>query len=65
MVTGRLIDPSSKLRLFETLDDLYLPEPEEQWQLQNFYRALDYLMDIKPQLEQALYTQLTNLLNFH
>ncbi|WP_245629153.1 IS1634 family transposase [Alicyclobacillus shizuokensis] len=65
MVIHRLVDPSSKLRLFQTLDDLYLPDAgPEPWQLQHFYRALDYLMDIKPQLEQVLYSRLTDLLNF-
>ncbi|WP_245543422.1 IS1634 family transposase [Kyrpidia tusciae] len=65
MVIHRLVDPSSKLHLFQTLDDLYLPDAgSEPWQLQHFYRALDYLMDIKPQLERALYSRLTDLLNF-
>ncbi|MCL6445766.1 MAG: IS1634 family transposase [Alicyclobacillus sp.] len=65
MVIHRLVDPSSKLRLFQTLDDLYLPDAgSEPWQLQHFYRALDYLMDIRPQLEQVLYSRLTDLLNF-
>nr|WP_040290307.1 IS1634 family transposase [Alicyclobacillus hesperidum] len=64
MVIGRLVDPSSKLHLFETLENLYLPESGEPWQLQHFYRALDYIMDIKPELERALYTRLTDLLSF-
>ncbi|WP_231862933.1 IS1634 family transposase [Alicyclobacillus mali (ex Roth et al. 2021)] len=65
MVIHRLVDPSSKLRLFHTLDDLYLPDWDgEPWQLQHFYRALDYLVNIKPQLERVLYGRLTDLLNF-
>lgn len=65
MVIHRLVDPSSKLHLFQTLDDLYLPDAgSEPWQLQHFYRALDYLMDIHPQLERALYSRLADLLNF-
>nr|WP_026962433.1 IS1634 family transposase [Alicyclobacillus herbarius] len=65
MVVHRLVDPSSKLRLFRTLDDLYLPDAgSEPWQLQHFYRALDHLVEIKPQLERALYSRLTDLLNF-
>ncbi|WP_425059291.1 hypothetical protein SCACP_39750 [Sporomusa carbonis] len=64
MVINRLLDPSSKFQLFKTVEDMYLPEANHDWQLQHFYRALDYLMDIKPQLERYLYSQLTNLLNF-
>lgn len=65
MVINRLVDPSSKLRLFQTLADLYLPEgDQEPWQLQHFYRTLDLLMDIKPQVEKAIYARLTDLLNF-
>lgn len=65
MVIHRLVDQSSKLRLFQTLDELYLPDSDgDDWQLQHFYRALDHLMDIKPELEQVLYRRLTDLLNF-
>lgn len=65
MVIHRLVDPSSKLRLFQTLDELYLPDADGgDWQLQHFYRALDHLMDIKPDLERVLYRRLTDLLNF-
>jgi len=65
MVCNRLIDPSSKLNLFHTIDDLYLPESDENpWQLQHFYRALDYLVDMKPDLEKFIYHRLTDLLNF-
>lgn len=63
MVTNRLLDPSSKLHLFDTIEDLYLPDASIEWQLQHFYRALDYLMDIKPQLERFLYSRLTDLFN--
>jgi transposase len=65
MVISRLVNPSSKLELFRTIDDLYLPDAgQESWQLQHFYRALDALMDMKPQLEQWIYGRLTDLLNF-
>ncbi|MCY0899986.1 MAG: hypothetical protein OWU33_13865 [Firmicutes bacterium] len=65
MVIHRLVDPASKLRLFHTLDDLSLPDwGGEPWQLQPCYRALDYLVDIKPQLERVLSGRLTDLLNF-
>lgn len=65
MVIHRLVDPSSKLRLFQTLDELYLPDTDgDDWQLQHFYRALDHLMDIKSDLEQVIYRRLTDLLNF-
>jgi transposase len=63
MVINRLIDPSSKMHLFDTIKDLYMPQVSHEWQLQHFYRALDYLMDIKPQLERFLYHRLTDLFN--
>ncbi|QQE78184.1 IS1634 family transposase [Alicyclobacillus sp. SO9] len=65
MVCNRLMNPSSKLDLFHTIEDMYLPEEEgESWQLQHFYRALDHLMDMKPELETFIYQRLTDLLNF-
>jgi len=63
MVINRLIDPSSKMHVFDTVEDMYLPDVSHKWQLQHFYRALDYLMDIKPQLEKFLYHRLTDLFN--
>jgi len=64
MVINRLLDPSSKLHLFDTIEDMYLPDAEHEWQLQLFYRSLDYLMDIKPHLERHLYARMTDLFNF-
>ena len=64
MVINRLADPASKRELFLTVEDFYLPDAPQNWKLQDFYRALDYLMDIKPKLEHHLYRELTNLLNF-
>lgn len=64
MVINRLLDPSSKRHVFNTIEDMYLPEAKQSWQLQHFYRALDYLMDIKPVLERFLYSRMTDLFNF-
>ena len=63
MVINRLINPSSKVNLFDTIEDIYLPNVSDKWQLQHFYQALDYLVDIKPQLEHFLYHRLTDLFN--
>jgi len=63
MVINRLINPSSKVNLFDTIEDIYLPNVSDKWQLQHFYQALDYLVDIKPQLERFLYHRLTDLFN--
>ena len=66
MVCNRLMNPSSKLDLFHSIQDMYLPESDgESWQLQHFYRALDHLMEIKPDLEKFIYGRLTDLLSFH
>lgn len=65
MVCNRLMNPSSKLNLFHTIEDMYLPDAgDKPWQLQHFYRALDHLMDMKPNLEKFIYSRLTDLLNF-
>lgn len=65
MVCNRLMNPSSKLDLFHTIEDMYLPDAgDEPWQLQHFYRALDHLMDMKPNLEKLIYRRLTDLLSF-
>lgn len=64
MVLNRLLDPTSKLHLFRTIEDLYLPDfVGQDWELQHFYRALDYLTDIKEPLEKMIYNRLTDLLN--
>lgn len=65
MICNRLMNPSSKLDLFHTIEDMYLPDAgDDPWQLQHFYRALDHLMDMKPNLETFIYRRLTDLLNF-
>lgn len=64
MVINRLIDPRSKLGIFHWLNRLYLPDIQpETPSLQHLYRAMDHLLNMKPQVERHIYDRLTNLLS--
>lgn len=64
MVISRLVDPQSKRATHEWLPRLHIPELEGGIPpLHHFYRALDYLVEIKEQLEEHVYGRLTDLLN--
>jgi len=63
MVTNRLMEPSSKLSTSNWIKDVYMPELEDRNlpDVHQLYRSLDYLMEIKDDLECYLYHKLTNL----
>ncbi|MDH3682652.1 MAG: IS1634 family transposase [Acidimicrobiia bacterium] len=64
MVLNRLVDPSSKRRVIDWLDDdQALPDEFDRLDLHHLYRALDHLADAKTDLEAHLWSQLTNLTN--
>lgn len=64
MVLCRLIKPRSKLGMIRWLKQLYLPELEDNVpEPHHFYRAMDYLIEMKDQLEKHLYLRLTDLLS--
>ncbi|HLE81748.1 MAG TPA: IS1634 family transposase [Dehalococcoidia bacterium] len=54
MVLHRLLDPGSKLATYRWLDTVYRPE-FEALELQHLYRALDYLVRGKEEIEKALF----------
>lgn len=64
MVISRLVDPQSKRATHEWLPRLYVPELEQGIPpLHHFYRALDYLVEVKEPLEDHIYGRLTDLLS--
>lgn len=62
MVINRLIAPGSKLAVSRWYKRIYLPELEiEDFDVHQFYKALNYLQDIKEPLEEALYLKIVDL----
>ena len=66
MVANRLVDPCSKRRLPEwTTDDVVMPAGWSAPSLDQYYRALDAVADVKPETEEYLYRRLCNLTNLN
>jgi hypothetical protein len=64
LITCRFINPSSKLKVFEHLQDTLYPELlSGKDELQHFYRALDLLSQHKDDIERGLYWHKRDLLN--
>ena len=64
MVANRLVDPCSKRRLPEwTTDDVVMPAGWSAPSLDQYYRALDAVADVKPETEEHLYRRLRDLTN--
>lgn len=63
MVLNRLMDPSSKYRIFRQWVESVYAEGLSDIQLHHYYRALDFLADQKEAIERELYGQLTDLLS--
>jgi len=64
MVLNRLLDPMSKLRVSEWVKTIYRPE-WEKLELHHFYRALDFLVEHKAEIEQALYARVWDLFSLN
>jgi len=62
MVLNRILSPSSKLRVYEWLDDVYDPQLKGL-ELQHLYRALDFLDEHKEKIERSLFEKIKNLFN--
>ena len=66
MVANRLVDPCSKRRLPEwTTDDVVMPADWSAPSLDQYYRALDAIADVKPETEEHLYRRLCDLTNLN
>jgi len=62
MVLNRVTSPSSKLRVYEWLDDVYDPRLEGL-ELHHLYRSLDFLDEHKEEIEGSLFERMKNLFN--
>ena len=64
MVANRLVAPCSKRRLPEWTDhDVVMPQSWSAPSLDQYYRALDAVADVKDKTEEHLYRRLCNLTN--
>ena len=62
MILNRILSPSSKLRVWEWLDEVYDPNLEGI-DLQHLYRALDFVAEHKEEIEKSLFQKVRNLFN--
>ena len=62
MILNRIVSPSSKLRVYEWLDEVYDPHLEGL-ELQHLYRSLDFLDEHKEKIEESLFERVKNLFN--
>ena len=62
MILNRIVSPSSKLRVYEWLDEVYDPHLEGL-ELQHLYRSLDFLDEHKEKIEESLFEKVKNLFN--
>ena len=66
MVANRLVDPCSKRRLPEwTTDDVVMPAGWSPPSLDQYYRALNAIADVKEETEEFLCRRLCNLTNLN
>ncbi len=66
MVANRLVAPCSKRRLPEWTEyDVVMPQGWSAPSLDQYYRALDAVADVKEETEEHLYRQLCNLTNLN
>ena len=64
MVLNRLMDPTSKYKLYRQWTETVYAQGLSDIQLHHYYRALDLLAEKKEAIEEQLYGQMTDLLNF-
>ncbi len=63
MVANRALDPSSKLAIEQWVEeDVYIPNLETA-SVHNLYRSMDFLLDVKDELEEQVFYSVANLLN--
>ncbi|MEW6244341.1 MAG: IS1634 family transposase [Bacillota bacterium] len=63
MVANRALKPSSKLAIEEWVAKDTLISGLEELASQQMYRAMDFLLEAKEEIERDVYTQTANLLN--
>ncbi|MBV1735247.1 MAG: IS1634 family transposase [Candidatus Desulforudis sp.] len=62
MVLNRVCDPLSKRAVYKWISEIYRPS-FDQLELQHFYRGLDFLIDHKETIENALFSETRSLFN--
>ena len=63
MVANRALDPSSKLAIEQwAADEVYLGH-EQRFQVQHFYRAMDFLLTHADEIQEEVFWSTANLLN--
>jgi len=62
MILNRVLSPSSKLRVYEWLDEVYDPH-FDGLELHHLYRALDFLDEHKERIEDNLFNKVKDLFN--
>ena len=62
MVLNRILAPSSKLRVYEWLDEVYDPS-FQGIKIQHLYRSLDFLDNHKHEIEKGIFERIKNLFN--
>lgn len=63
MVANRALDPSSKLAIEQWAADEVFLGHEEQFQVQHFYRAMDFLLEHAEKIQEEVFWSTANLLN--
>lgn len=63
VVANRLIDPRSKLGVFQWVERVALPAAEQACSLHHYYRSLDDLLQVKEPLEEELWGASRDLFN--
>jgi transposase len=63
MVANRALDPSSKLAIEQWAADEVFLGHEEQFQVQHFYRAMDFLLEYAEKIQEEVFWSTANLLN--
>lgn len=62
LVAGRLLDPGSERYTYAWKKSVYEPK-WDSFEIQHLYRALDFLIDHKRSLEEAIYSKTVDLFN--
>lgn len=63
MVANRALDPSSKLAIEQWVeDDVYIPNLKAV-SVHNLYKTMDFLLEVKDELEEQVFHSVANLLN--
>ena len=64
MVANRALDPASKLAVEDWVkDEVYIPGLDSEVKVHNLYRAMDFLLEAREELEEEIFHSVSHLLN--